>query len=148
MKITHFVDNDALIDELDQLAVRVSESTFRACDAMADVIQPALVRAAPFDRKNVKYEHLKKVIAKTKPRKKDGNAQVVVWVNRRGVTPPAGTSKEKRKSYTDKHIYKIVVSEYGRSNLPARPFWTPTVVQKAETALRAGTAILKEALEK
>ncbi len=147
MRIEMTVDNDALIREFTDLGVRLAGHTKIACDKMADVIRPALIRAAPFDRKNVKTKHLKEVICKTAPKKQDEATQSVIWVKPRGI-PNAEKGKKASKNWNkDKHIYKIVVSEYGRSDMPAKPFWTTTVQANAEKALQVGTQELKKAVE-
>ncbi len=148
MNISMLIDNDDLIRELDELGTKLVGRTEKACDKMADVIQPALIHAAPFDRKNVKYKHLKDVVAKTKPRKANDSTQVVVWVKPRGITGTKKGAKASKNWNADKHIYKIVVAEYGRSDLPAKPFWTPTVAANAQKALQAGVQELKKELEK
>lgn len=148
MNISMLVVNDDLIKEFDELGTRLVGKTENACDKMADVIRPALINAAPYDGKNNKYKHLKDVIVKTKPRKSDGSAQVVIWVKPRGIKGAKKGAKAAKNWNADKHIYKIVVSEYGRSDLPAKPFWTPTVNNNAARAMRAGVEELKKELER
>lgn len=148
MNISALVDNDDLITELDELGARLVGKTDVACDKMADVIRPALIRAAPYDGKNHKYKHLKEVIAKTKPRKATDSTSVVIWVKPRGISKAKQGLKAAKNWDADKHIYKLVVSEYGRSDTPAKPFWTPTVAANAQKALRTGAEFLKKELEK
>lgn len=148
MNISMLTDNDALIAELDELATKLVGKTDVACDKMADVIRPALIRAAPYDGKNHKYKHLKDVIAKTKPRKKTDSTSVVIWVKPRGIPKAKRSAKASKNWNADKHIYKLVVAEYGRSDTPAKPFWTPTVTANAQKAMRAGVEYLKKELEK
>ncbi len=148
MDISMLVNNDDLIRELDSLAARVVGKTGNACDKMADVIRPALICAAPYDGKNHKYKHLKEVIVKTKPHKRSDSAQVVIWVKPRGIPNAKQSAKASKNWNKDKHIYKIVVSEYGRSDTPAKPFWTPTVSANAAKALRVGVEELKKEIEK
>lgn len=133
MRLEWSLNNEAVVKEFTDLGVRFPGKTRDACEKMANIIHPALIRAAPFDRKNVKYEHLKEVIHKTVPKRKNDNTYVVVWVSPRG--------------YMDKHIYKIVVLEYGRSDMPAKPFWTTTVQANAEKVLQVGVRELKKAVE-
>lgn len=148
MRLEMSVENDALVKEFSDLGMRFPKRTNVACDKMADVIRSALIRAAPYDRKNNKYAHLKDVICKTKPHKKDNNAETVIWVKPRGVSNAVKGKRASKNWNADKHIYKIVVSEYGRSDMAARPFWTPTVQQNAAAALRAGVEDLKKEIEK
>lgn len=148
MNISMLTNNKDLIRELDELGTKLTGKTDVACDKMADVIRPALIRAAPYDGKNHKYKHLKDVIAKTKPRKKTDSASVVIWVKPRGIPKAKQSARASKNWNADKHIYKLVVAEYGRSDTPAKPFWTPTVTANAQKAMRAGVEYLKKELEK
>lgn len=148
MNISMLTDNEGLIKELDELGAKLVGKTEVACDKMADVIRPALIRAAPYDGKNHKFKHLKEVIAKTKPRKKTDSTSVVIWVKPRGIPKAKQGAKASKNWNADKHIYKLVVSEYGRSDTPAKPFWTPTVTATAQKALQTGAEFLKKELEK
>ena len=49
MNISMLTDNEDLIRELDELGTKLTGKTDVACDKMADVIRPALIRAAPYD---------------------------------------------------------------------------------------------------
>ena len=145
MRIEMYVDNDKAIKEFEDLAVNVGAKTKIACDKMADVIRPKLISAAPYDSKSTK-KHLKEVIKKTKPRKSKDGSQVVIWLVPRGL-PSAKKGPNAKKNWDkDKHIYKLVVAEYGRSNLPAKPFWGVTVAKNATQALQGGIDTLKEEL--
>ncbi len=141
------VNNDDLIRELDELGAKVTGRTDTACNKMADVIRPALIAAAPYDAKNTAYRHLKEVIAKTKPKRQKDSAQVVIWLKQRGIPKAKKGGKAVKNWNADKQIYKLVVAEYGRSNLPAKPFWIPTVSANAQKALQAGVQELKEGMK-
>lgn len=134
MNISMITDNDAVLKEIQSLGMRIQGKTEIACNKMADVIRPALIRAAPYDKKNKKSEHLKNIIVKTKPRYSTDSTKVIIWISPRGDD--------------DKNIYKLVVSEYGRSDMAAKPFWTPTVVKNAQKSINAGVMYLKKELIK
>lgn len=142
--------NDALIQELDGLAVRVPSAAPAACEAMSNVIRPALISAAPYDGSpKHKDKHLKDIIVSTPRKRKNGDSEErIIWIKPRGITGAIKGPRAKQNWDADKHIYKLVVAEFGRSNLPARPFWCVTVVKKSDEALNAGVKVLKEAAEK
>lgn len=146
MKIEHNIENTELLKELDRLAVSVPAKTDDAAQAMADVILPALIKNAPYDGSSAhRDKHLKEVIKVTAYKSKNSKKRVI-WVKPRGISGATQGRKAKKNWDKDKHIYKLVVSEYGRSNLPAKPFWTPTVQVKAETAYNAAINLLKKEL--
>lgn len=142
--------NDALIEELDGLAVRIPAAAPAACEAMSNVVRPALIAAAPYDGSPAhKDKHLKDIIVSTRRKRKTSDSEErIIWISPRGIKGSVKGPKAKKNWDADKHIYKLVVSEFGRSNMAARPFWGITVVRKSDEALAAGVKVLKEAAEK
>ncbi len=142
--------NDALIEEFDGLAVRVPAAAPAACEAMSNVIRPALIAAAPYDGSRAhKDKHLRDIIVSTRRKNKKADSEErIIWIKPRGITGAVKGPRAKKNWDADKHIYKLVVAEYGRSDMNARPFWGITVVKKSNEALNAAVKVLKEAAEK
>lgn len=140
------LDNGNLLTELERLAVEVPQHTENACRVMGEVIRPALIRAAPFDAQNRTQKHLRQVIHLSVPRKNECGAWAVIWLKPRGISKKSGKNTAKNWN-KDKQIYKLVVAEYGRSDMPARPFWSVTVQKHADRAIQAGVEELKRGIE-
>lgn len=152
-------DNDSLIDMLDDLAAKVPNKIPEAVEAMADVVHPALISAAPYDgSERHKDKHLKEVITKTKVRKSSRSGEgigryITIFVSPRGIKG-AEIKDSKRKNRArqnwdkDKHVFKLVVSEYGSSKQAATPWWKPTIEKKGDEALSAANEIMLNEVDK
>lgn len=130
--MAHFeFDNDDLIHMLDELAVKVPEKVPEALEKMADNLRPKLISAAPYDSKNHKagQKHLREVIKRTNVRvNNNGNSRyLTIFVSPRGISAAQQGKRAKKNWDKDKYIFKLVVSEYGSSKSPPRPFWRQTV---------------------
>lgn len=149
MKFEIEIQNQELIKELDRLVKVVPNSTAEACEKMSEVIRVPLIAAAPYDgSKAHKDKHLKEVIKTTKVKKNKDGKWVVIWVKPRGIAGAVQGKKAKKNWDKDKHIFKLVISEYGRSNMPAKPFWGLTVRRNADKAAQTGINFLKGKIEK
>ncbi|MEG1550981.1 MAG: hypothetical protein RR355_01790 [Oscillospiraceae bacterium] len=155
MKLEMDINNKALLTEIDDLVLKISGKTEIACEAMANIIRPALISAAPYDnihhgkkKDNGKEKHLKEVIKKSKVKICKGNKEITIWLNPRGI-PGAKQGKNAKKNWDkEKQVYKLVIAEFGRSDLPAKPFWVKTVNANTSKALEAAVKKLKEGIEK
>lgn len=147
-------ENDELIEKLDSLARRVPAKIPEALEAMADVLEPALISAAPYDgsRKH-KEKHLREVIKRTNVRPATGEISpngkhLTIFVSPRGIRG-ATQGKRARKNWDkDKHVFKVVVAEYGSSKQPANPFWRQTIDKNADKILEAGAELLLSEVDK
>lgn len=137
----HFdFDNDGLIKMLDELEEKVPEKVDEALDKMGDYLVPKLIKNAPYDTENHKEEqkHLREVIKRTKVRRSriDNGKYITVFVSPRGV-PNAKLGKRAYANWdADKHVFKLVVAEFGSADNPARPFWRKTVDEAEEGAIK------------
>lgn len=152
-------ENDGLVNMLDDLAVKVPAGIPKAVEAMADVVHPALIAAAPYDgSERHRDKHLKEVITKTKVRVSSGNADgigryITIFVSPRGIKG-AEVKESRRKNRAtvnwdkDKHVFKLVVSEYGSSRQEAKPWFRPTIEKKGDEALNAANEVLLSEVDK
>lgn len=125
-------DNSELLSLLDRLEKETPVKIEKALDTMGDKLKGNLVKNAPYDKKHHKAgtKHLNEVITRTRVRKKGGASYTTIFVSPRG---------EK-----DKHVFKLVVAEYGRSNLAPKPFWKPTVAKSEDELIEIASKIILE----
>lgn len=143
------IENDALIKELDRLAKAAPKVTPKAVEEMANVIRPALIAAAPYDASSRhKGKHLKEVIKRGAIIHNENSARTTVWLRPRGISGAKKGPRASKNWDADKQIYKLVVAEFGRSNLTAKPFWEPTVRNNADRAANAAIRVMQNELEK
>lgn len=148
MKIEHSVNNIELLQKFDELVRRAGKFAPEVPMQMEKIIRPALIAAAPYDgNARHKDKHLKEVISASTVHKHKNESFITIWLNPRGVRNVKKSATAKRNWDKDKHIYKLVVAEFGRSDMPARPFWSITVKNKADKALSAGINHLKMRLD-
>lgn len=143
------IDNDALVKELDRLAKVVPNLTEKAVEKMADVIRPALISAAPYDRSSKrKGKHLKEVIKRGTIVHGRNSARTTIWLRPRGLSGAKKGPRAAKNWDKDKQVYKLVVAEFGRSDLPAKPFWDKTVQSNADKAVNAAIKVMQEEMKK
>lgn len=125
-------DNSELISLLDRLEKETPTKVEKALDTMGNKLKGNLVKNAPYDTKHHKAgtKHLKEVITRTKVRKSGGASYTTIFVSPRGEN--------------DKNVYKLVVAEYGRSNLAPKPFWKPTVTNSENELIEIASQIILE----
>lgn len=146
------IKNDDLVNTLDRLARTVPTAAPKAVDAMANVIRPALIAAAPYDSNpRHREKHLKQVIKRSKIKQIGlgyGTGHITsIWLMPRGI-PGAKKSPRASKNWdADKQIYKLVVAEFGRSDMRAKPFWEPTVKRVSNEAVNAAVEVMQKEME-
>lgn len=138
-------ENEGLCEMLDALVRRVPEKVPKALENMATILQDKLRAAAPYDGSSKhRDKHLRDIIKKTKVRSKNGEKYVTVFVSPRGIK----NAKPGRRGINwdkDKHVFKLVVAEYGSSKQAKKPFWKPTVSANEELLINtASETILGE----
>jgi len=134
--------NEGLCEMLDDLVRKIPEKVPEALGAMADTLQGKLIAAAPYDGSSRhRDKHLKEIIKKAKSRSKKQN-KITIFVSPRGIKG-AQQGKRARKNWdADKHVFKLVVAEYGSSKQAKKPFWNPTVKASEEELIHQASEIL------
>lgn len=144
-------DNEDFVRMLDELAVKVPKKVPEALEKMSDYLKPKLISAAPYDTKNHPEEqkHLREVIKRTNVRVNNaGNSRyVTIFVSPRGVSEKSG-KRAKENWNADKHVFKLVVAEYGSSKVPPRPFWKQTVNACEDKVIDIGKEIILSEVDK
>jgi len=145
--------NDNLIKMFDELAVCVPEKIPQAIEAMASKLETKLRAKAPYDgSEKHKDKHLKEIIKHTNVRKsaKGGEREryITVFVNPRGIKGAKKGKRARENWDKDKHVFKLVVSEFGSSKQPAKPFWKPTVEREENSVLQEGIDVLYDEVER
>ena len=146
-------ENAGLVSLFDDLSRNVPEKIPQALEAMATHLERELRKNAHYDGSAAhKDKHLREVISHTDVRKstKGGKREryITVFVKPRGIK---GAVKGKNASQNwdkDKHIFKLVVAEYGSSKQPAKPFWKPTVEREEDKVLKEGTDVLLDEVDR
>jgi len=142
------IKNDDLVNTLDRLARTVPTAAPKAVDAMANVIRPALIAAAPYDGSaNHKGKHLKEVIKRSKIKHLAGSTITSVWLMPRGIRGAKKSPRASKNWDADKQVYKLVVAEFGRSDMRAKPFWEPTVKRVSNEAVNAAVEIMQKEMD-
>ncbi len=140
-------ENEGLVSMFDELSKKVPAKIPKALEEMADYLTPKLRAVAPYDgSKRHKDEHLRDIIKRTNVRQSSKSGQtskhVTIFVSPRGIKG-AKKGKHAAKNWdADKHIFKLVVSEFGSSKQPAKPFWKPTVSKEETNVINKGIEVL------
>ena len=152
VKFTLNIENNDVLDNFVRLARAVPASAPKALDAMANVIRPALIAAAPYDSNpRHREKHLKQVIKRSKIKQIGlgyGTGHITsIWLMPRGI-PGAKKSPRASKNWdADKQVYKLVVAEFGRSDMRAKPFWEPTVKRVSNEAVNAAVEVMQKEMD-
>ena len=146
-------ENYALVSMFDDLSKSVPEKIPQALISMATYLEGKLRANASYDgSKKHKDKHLRDVISQTEVRSsnKSGSHEkyVTVFVKPRGIRG-AEKGEHARKNWDrDKHVFKLVVAEYGSSQQAAKPFWKPTVEREEENIIREGADVLLDEVDR
>lgn len=146
-------ENEGLISIFDELSKSVPEKIPQALEAMAEYLRPKLIAAAPYDGSTKhKDKHLKQVISQTNVRKSTKGGEfgryITIFVNPRGIRGAVIGKKARKNWDKDKHVFKLVVAEYGSSKQPAKPFWKPTVEREENRVIQLGADVLYDEVER
>lgn len=140
-------ENEGLCEMLDELVHRVPAKVPEALEKMGDSLQRKLQANAPYDGSSRhRDKHLREIIKKTKVRSKNGEQYVTVFVSPRGVKgakPGKRGVKGRNINWDkDKHVFKLVVAEYGSSKQAKKPFWHPTIRASEDELINQAREVL------
>lgn len=146
-------ENEGLVSLFDDLSRSVPEKIPQALEAMAAHLERKLRLNAPYDGSpRHKDKHLREVISHTDVRasSKSGSREryITVFVKPRGIRGAVKGKNARQNWDADKHVFKLVVAEYGSSKQPAKPFWKPTVEREENNVLKEGTDVLLDEVDR